>query len=155
MHLMTFPRLTASLTLLTLIAATNLEAETIYVNELGANPSAPYGSWETATDSLQDALALAVSGDEIWVAKGTYFPDEGVNKTPDHPTGNFLLNDGVAIYGGFISGDTLLSEANPSAKENNCISYQQLSRRFPAHIYAIVPNFDGACPFPQRISRKP
>jgi hypothetical protein len=112
---MTFPRLTVSLTLLTLIAATNLEAETIYVNELGANPSAPYGSWETATDSLQDALTEAGPGDEIWVARGTYFPDEGAFFADNSRSSRFTLRDGIGIYGGFAGDETSVDTADPAA----------------------------------------
>ncbi len=50
-------------------------------------------SWDTAC-TLQDALAVATSGDEIWVAAGVYTP--GTLQTD-----TFLLADGVALYGGF------------------------------------------------------
>ena len=33
-------------------------------------------SWQTAFHNLQNALAIAVSGDEIRVAQGSYRPDE-------------------------------------------------------------------------------
>ena len=38
-------------------------------------------SWATAHKYLQDALAIALSGDEIWVAEGVYKPDQGAGKT--------------------------------------------------------------------------
>ena len=50
---------------------------TIYVdaNAAGANNGS---SWANAYNYLQDALADAtVSGDDIWVAKGMYKPDQG------------------------------------------------------------------------------
>src|SRR5258708_24504342 len=38
---------------------------------------------------------------EIWVAKGTYYPDEGNSITDNDRLASFNLKPGVAIYGGF------------------------------------------------------
>ncbi|MHC4672542.1 MAG: right-handed parallel beta-helix repeat-containing protein, partial [Planctomycetota bacterium] len=88
------------------VLATNVaNAGTIYVddNATGANNGM---SWADAFTELQSALAVATSGDEIWVAAGTYTPDYDVN-TGMH-TGDriatFQLKNGVAIYGG-LAGD--------------------------------------------------
>lgn len=61
-------------------------------------------SWDTACD-LQDALALAEDGDQVWVAAGTYKPTTGTDRTA-----TFLLESGVAIYGGFAGTETSLAE---------------------------------------------
>jgi len=61
-------------------------------------------SWETACD-LQDALALAEAGDQVWVAAGIYKPTTGTDRTV-----TFLLESGVAIYGGFAGTETSLAE---------------------------------------------
>ena len=69
-------------------------------------------SWGDAYNYLQDALAVAQCGNEIWVAEGIYRPDEDT----DHPSGTddrtatFQLVNGVAIYGGFAGGETSLNE---------------------------------------------
>lgn len=47
---------------------------------------------------LSDALALAQSGDEIWIAQGIYHPDE---LSPGDPNQSFMLNPGVKVYGGY------------------------------------------------------
>ena len=51
-------------------------------------------SWTTAFTDLQTALAVAISGDEIWVASGVYTPGTS-------PSDSFDLVPGVAVYGGF------------------------------------------------------
>lgn len=69
-------------------------------------------SWATAFTTLQDALAVAVSGDEIWAEKGVYYPDEGGGQLDNSVFATFALANGVSIYGGFNSGDTQLSDRN-------------------------------------------
>lgn len=53
--------------------------------------------WHDAFRDLQDALAVAQAGDEIWVAEGMYTPDRG---TGDRGM-SFELKNGVGLYGGF------------------------------------------------------
>jgi hypothetical protein len=89
--------------ILTLIlGAASAHAQTIiYVNS-----DAPFGgdgtSWATAYDSLSDALAASQSGDQIWVAAGTY-------------VGNFTLTLGVELYGGFFGTETELTQRDWTA----------------------------------------
>ncbi|MBN2019898.1 MAG: right-handed parallel beta-helix repeat-containing protein [Sedimentisphaerales bacterium] len=83
------------------------QAETIYVdaNAPGANNGS---SWADAYKYLQDALWAAEpnQGIQIWVAQGTYRPDEDINNPvgTDDRTATFQLKNGVAIYGGFPAG---------------------------------------------------
>lgn len=41
-----------------------------------AGVAADGNSWANAYPKLQDALAVANSGDEIWIARGIYYPDQ-------------------------------------------------------------------------------
>jgi parallel beta-helix repeat protein len=76
-------------------------------------------SWPTAFRHLQDALADAQSGDDIWVAEGIYKPDQ--NKSYPLGTGSreatFQMKFGVEIYGGFPTGGGNWSSRDPSTHE--------------------------------------
>ena len=97
-------------------------AATIYVNA-DASTGGDGDSWATALKYLQDALNDAESGDEIWVAEGTYKPDqdEGGNVTPGNRTEKFRLINGVAIYGGFPPGGGEWYERDPNDPNNETI----------------------------------
>jgi predicted outer membrane repeat protein len=85
----------------------------IYVND-DASGATDGTSWTDAYKRLQNALAAAASGDQIWVAAGIYYPDEGAAQTNNNRGESFQLVNGVAVYGGFDPADTQLSERNPS-----------------------------------------
>jgi hypothetical protein len=84
----------------------------IYVdaNANGANDGT---SWEDAFNYLQDGLAAAIYGDQVWVAGGTYKPDEGGGKTPGDRTATFQLVNWVAIYGGYAG----VGEPDPNQRD--------------------------------------
>ncbi len=81
-------------------------AAVIYVNAAatGANNGT---SWATAYKNLQKVLSTALPGEEIWVAKGTYKPTSGTDRTK-----TFVIQTGVAVYGGFAGTETSLSQRN-------------------------------------------
>jgi len=72
---------------------------TIYVDE-NATGESDGSLWDDAFNTLQNALDVAVSGDEIWVAEGVYKPSVEVGGTGDRFK-TFQMINGVAIYGGF------------------------------------------------------
>ena len=88
----------------------------IYV-DAGATGANNGSSWPDAYNYLQDALAAAVSGDEIWVTEGVYKPDQGVGITPGDWTATFQLKNGVVIYGGFAGVETSLDQCDWKANE--------------------------------------
>ena len=78
---------------------------TWYVDKCGDEGAGCTG-WDDACPDLQTALSLASSGDEIWVAAGTYKPDSGVPSR----FATFRMVTGVSVYGGFDGTETLLEE---------------------------------------------
>ncbi len=87
--------------------------QTIYVNQ-NATPGGNGNSWNTALDSLHEALVQAQAGDEIWVAKGTYTPYlDAQYQVPTEPAlAIFRLKNGVTLYGGFSGNETSTSQRN-------------------------------------------
>ena len=70
-------------------------------------------SWATAYPKLQDALAVAVAGDEIWVAAGTYYPDERSGQADGGAYTCFDLRRSIPVYGGFSGTETTRAQRNP------------------------------------------
>ena len=66
-------------------------------------------TWADAFPDLQQALAVAVESDVIWVAAGTY------RRSGNDPTQSFILKEEVQMYGGFAGTEQVLSERNVDA----------------------------------------
>ncbi len=79
-------------------------------------PSAQSSAWAQMSSgfvfsNLQSAIDASVSGDQVWVAVGIYYPSLGI----DGNTGrfrSFLMKDGVAVHGGFSGTENSLNERN-------------------------------------------
>ncbi|HEX4118984.1 MAG TPA: Ig-like domain-containing protein [Verrucomicrobiae bacterium] len=100
----------------------------IYVNAAAAAGGDGL-SWATAFNSLQSGLAAVSSGTctrEVWVAAGTYYPTSGGD-----PSARFNLPAEAAVYGGFLSGQSSLSQrnyqANPTILSGNLGSANSLN----------------------------
>ena len=81
------------------------ESQRYYVkaNATGTNNGS---SWANAFTSLQSALAVAASGDEVWVAAGTYKPHASSRST------SFVIPSGLKVYGGFAGNESTLASRN-------------------------------------------
>lgn len=77
----------------------------LYVNINNA-PGGDGRTWNTAYKELFDALSAAGSGQQIWVAQGTYSPSTSGR------TSALDLKSGVKVYGGFVGGETMLTARN-------------------------------------------
>ena len=84
----------------------------IYVND-NATGASSGTSWTDAYTDLQDALALASTCPnvtEIWVAEGTYYPDQGGGNANNDRTASFVMQNNLAIYGAFSGTESALSQ---------------------------------------------
>lgn len=81
-------------------------ADVVYVDH-SASGSNNGSSWANAYTNLKTALNAASSGDEIWVAEGTYYPS-----ATDNPNETFFMPCGVSLYGGFSGVETLRNQRN-------------------------------------------
>ncbi|MCF7803432.1 MAG: hypothetical protein K9N46_03130 [Candidatus Marinimicrobia bacterium] len=84
-------------------------AGTIYV-DASASGNNDGTDWSNAHTSLQSALNAASSGDEIWVAKGTYYPSSVYSLTNTSRYYHFEMINGVTIYGGFAGTESAVAE---------------------------------------------
>ncbi|MBP6826223.1 MAG: hypothetical protein KA165_06680, partial [Saprospiraceae bacterium] len=93
-----------------LCCAGQLSAATWYVKPAGSDANNG-NSWATAYQTLTKALQSAASGDQIWVAAGTYKPTTGTDRGV-----SFIMKNGVAIYGGFpATGNPVMANRNWNA----------------------------------------
>src|SRR6185436_14088029 len=114
---MHFPR-TKIATLLTafLLFAPAVFAGTRYVNvglTTGANNGSSWADAHRGADGVAVALNLAVAGDQIWVAGGTYLATTAGTRSATH-----VLKNNVELYGGFAGFEASLAQrdifANPT-----------------------------------------
>jgi hypothetical protein len=76
-----------------------------YVNRAVVGGNHDGSSWANAYGTIEDALSTATSGDRIWVARGTYYPDA--------LKGSFVIQqDSIEIFGGFEGSEAYLYERN-------------------------------------------
>ena len=94
-----------------LLAAANLKADIIYV-DASASDGGDGSSWHTPYAKLQDALMASSHGDEIWVAKGVYYPDEGGGEVDNDVLASFVIPEGVSLFGSFVKGQTVIGTRN-------------------------------------------
>lgn len=81
-------------------------ASIVYVNR-AATGTQDGASWATAFRTLQAGIdAAALSGAEVWAARGTYAEARANN-------GSLRLADNVAVYGGFTGNETLRGQRAP------------------------------------------
>ncbi|MCF2488679.1 right-handed parallel beta-helix repeat-containing protein [Dyadobacter sp. CY347] len=90
-------------------------------------------SWECASGSVQLAINSAASGEQVWVAGGTFYPDQEqeINR-------RFIMKEGVKIYGGFAGTETNLTDRDLTITANKSIL-----RGVQSSLYTINNNGNG------------
>lgn len=98
--------LSGVLTFLFIVLSLQVHAIVRYVKPT-ASGTGDGSSWTNASGNLQAMINASGSGDEVWVAAGTYKPTTTTNRNI-----SFSMKNGVAIYGGFNGTETQLSQRN-------------------------------------------
>jgi len=92
------------------LCASTAAAGTRFVNAAlttGANDGSTWANAYQGSNGLQAAMAVAVSGDQVWCAAGSYKPTTGATRSIYFP-----LRNGVEIYGGFAGTEIGLDQRN-------------------------------------------
>ena len=90
-----------------LLLAQHTNAKTIYY--VTQNGTGTGTSWTTASGNIQTIIDKAKSGDEVWIAKGIYYPTtETIAR--DARSRTFLGKFGVSLYGGFAGNETSVNK---------------------------------------------
>lgn len=104
---------------------------TIYV-DLDATGAGNGTSWTHAFTDLQDGLVCADDGSEVWVAEGTYYPQESCVTSGCDRLATFKLRKGATLYGGFDGTETTVAsrahltcnggtnDGNPCESDGDC-----------------------------------
>ncbi len=92
-------------------------ATIIYVDHTATGYNNGY-TWTNAFIELDTALKVATTGDEIWVAAGTYVPNRdllGLNPTNNRTKTFGIISKDIKLYGGFNGTETAVNQRNIAA----------------------------------------
>ena len=96
--------------LLIILLSNNGTAQSIFYVNASAQGLNNGTSWANAFTNLHDGLSTAQAGDQIWVAKATYYPTTNSDRSI-----HFELKSGVKLYGGFAGTESALIQRDWAA----------------------------------------
>jgi hypothetical protein len=108
-----------------ILAITSVRGAVLHVRADAPGPETNGLSWATAFGSITQALKSASSGDELWVAAGTY-------------KGAIQLPAGVALFGGFIGDETARTQRD-WARNRSVIDWDEWTDIYPFWYYQFYP----------------
>jgi hypothetical protein len=78
-------------------------------------------NWENSSANLIEVIAVSKPGNEIWIAKGIYKPND---LTPENTSNEqyFELKNGVTYYGGFEGNETSIGDRKRTDNDQNGIT---------------------------------
>src|SRR5262245_21571118 len=88
------------------------KTQTIHYVVQGGAGTKDGSNWVNASGDLQAMINSSAANDQVWVAKGIYYPDEGTGQINNDRFACFIMKNDLGIYGGFNGDETLLSERN-------------------------------------------
>ncbi|SEQ46768.1 Por secretion system C-terminal sorting domain-containing protein [Epilithonimonas lactis] len=91
------------------VALSKVSAKRYYVNQNAEGNNSGL-SWGNAFTTIQNALGVATSGDEIWVAAGTYYPTSSLDRDA-----SFNMKNGVHVFGGFVGVESDISDRDQTS----------------------------------------
>ncbi|OAQ39187.1 hypothetical protein A5893_11005 [Pedobacter psychrophilus] len=93
------------------LTITHVNATVYYVKTTGSD-AANGITWATAYKTVQKALEVAITNDEIWVASGNYVPTKNIaGATVANARDNtFYLTKNIKLYGGFAGTENNINQ---------------------------------------------
>ncbi|MFN0016354.1 MAG: choice-of-anchor Q domain-containing protein [Saprospiraceae bacterium] len=127
---------TALVTCISVLFSIQSSAATRYVTPAGAG-AMDGTSWANAFPgaSLQTAITASASGDQVWVAAGTYLTTTTTTRTI-----YFGLKTGVAVYGSFVGNETVLSDRALTCGPTSILSAEIGSAGIADNSYHVISN---------------
>lgn len=113
---------TALLYITGILACSGVQGQTTYFVKTNGSDANSGLSWEQPKQNVQAAIDAAVAGDQIWIAKGIYYPTSAISGQTDPRAKSFIMKAGVSLYGGFDGTEsTLKSRSMEDLNKNDSI----------------------------------